>query len=150
MREEEVGEKLGQTLKNIFIPDDVLAQLERSLLADTGHQERSQKLQRERLEQRLGFVRHRFEQAYMDKLDSKVSEEFWKRKWAQATGGCEVRSLGLIVGLKRRFEVRKRHQTSHLDLTMLGFEPEGREFESLRARHSLFLAFSKIRSNGFL
>jgi hypothetical protein len=44
----------------------------------------------------------------------------------------KLRSLGLTVRIKKRFEVRKRHQTSHLDLTMLGYEPEGREFESLR------------------
>jgi hypothetical protein len=31
-----------------------------------------------------------------------------------------------------------------------GYEPEGREFESPRAHHSLFFALSKIRSNGFL
>src|ERR1700687_253628 len=80
MREEELGEKLGQTLKNIYIPDDVLAQLEKALLADTGHQERSQKQQHERLEQRLGFVRQRFERGYMDKLDGKISEEVWVRK----------------------------------------------------------------------
>ena len=29
------------------------------------------------------FVRHRFEQAYMDKLDGKISEEFWERKAAE-------------------------------------------------------------------
>ena len=80
MREEELGERLGQTLKNIYIPDSVLAQLEKSLLADTGHQEQSQKPQRERLEKRLGLVRHKFEHAYMDELDGKISEEFWERK----------------------------------------------------------------------
>ena len=30
-----------------------------------------------------------------------------------------------------------------------GYEPEGREFESLRAHHSSILARSKIRSKGF-
>ena len=80
MREEELGEKLGQTLKNIYIPDDVLAQLESLLRSDTGRQETLQRQQHERLEKRLGFVRHRFEQAYMDKLDGKISEQFWERK----------------------------------------------------------------------
>ncbi len=31
-----------------------------------------------------------------------------------------------------------------------GYEPEGREFESLRARHSSFLARAKTKSKGFL
>jgi len=33
-REEEIGNRLGEILKNIHIPDDILAQLEHSLLAD--------------------------------------------------------------------------------------------------------------------
>jgi site-specific DNA recombinase len=83
MREEELGEKLGQTLKDIYIPDGVLAQLESLLRSDTGRHETLQRQERERLEKRLGFVRHRFEQAYMDKLDGKISEEFWERKAAE-------------------------------------------------------------------
>ena len=31
-----------------------------------------------------------------------------------------------------------------------GYEPEGREFESLRAHHSSVLALWNIKSNGFL
>jgi hypothetical protein len=48
--------------------------------------------------------------------------------------GCT--KLGIIVRVKRRFVVCKRHQTSLLDLTMACYEPEGREFESPRAHHS--------------
>ena len=35
------------------------------------------------MQQRLSAVRHRFEQAYLDKLDGKISEEFWTRKSAE-------------------------------------------------------------------
>jgi rRNA-processing protein FCF1 len=87
MREEELGEKLGQTLKNIYIPDDVLAQLESLLRSDTGRQETLQRQQRERLEQRLGFVRHRFEQAYMDKLDGNLRRVLGKESCRVAGGG---------------------------------------------------------------
>lgn len=38
-REEELGERLAATLRNIHIPDDVLLQLEKSLLTDKGHAE---------------------------------------------------------------------------------------------------------------
>src|SRR5712692_3025228 len=41
------------------------------------------KQQQERLQQRLASVRHRIDQAYMDKLDGKISEEFWQRKTAE-------------------------------------------------------------------
>ena len=43
--------------------------------------------------------------------------------------------LGTIARIKRRSAIRKRHQNKHLDLTIPAFEAEGREFESLRARH---------------
>ena len=48
MREEELGEKLGQILKDIYIPDSVLAQLESLLRSDTGRQETLQRQERER------------------------------------------------------------------------------------------------------
>ena len=35
------------------------------------------------MKQRLSAVRHRLDQAYLDKLDGKVSEEFWTRKSAE-------------------------------------------------------------------
>ena len=37
------------------------------------------------------------------------------------------------------FPVRKRHQIGHLAFLLYGYEPEGREFESPRAHHSLNL-----------
>ena len=82
-REEELGGRLGETLKDIQIPDAILTQLKRSLLSDKGQQDTHRRQQRERLQQRLEVVRHRVEQAYMDKLDGKITEEFWARQSAQ-------------------------------------------------------------------
>src|SRR5712692_3987008 len=82
-REEELGDRLGQILKDIYIPDTILAQLERSLLSDKGQQEAHRKQQRERLQQRLEVVRRRLDQAYMDKLDGKIAEESWARRSAE-------------------------------------------------------------------
>jgi site-specific DNA recombinase len=79
-REAELGDRLAITLRNIHIPDDVLMQLERSLLTDKGREEAIRKEEGERLRQRLGGVRHRVDQAYLDKLDGKITEEFWNRK----------------------------------------------------------------------
>jgi len=53
------------------------------LLSDKSYQDTHRKQQRERLQQRLEVVRHRVEQAYMDKLDGKITEEFWARQSAQ-------------------------------------------------------------------
>jgi DNA invertase Pin-like site-specific DNA recombinase len=79
-REEEIGDRLGKILKDIHIPDNILTQLEASLLSDKGNAEAIRKEQGERLQQRLASVRHRIDQAYTDKLDGKISEELWTRK----------------------------------------------------------------------
>jgi site-specific DNA recombinase len=80
MREEVLSERLGQIVKDIFIPRSVLAQLENSLLNDRGQQEAMKGEQRNRLRSRLNSVRSRLDQSYMDKLDGKISEDFWTRK----------------------------------------------------------------------
>jgi len=75
-----------EILKNIHIPDDVLNTLERSLRNDQGRSESHAKAERERLEQRLSQVRGRMEKAYVDKLDGKISDEFWQSqsaRWSQ-------------------------------------------------------------------
>ena len=79
-REEILADRLAQVLKNIHIPDPVLAQLEKSLLTDKGRDEAIRRQQGERLQQRLSAVRRRLDQAYLDKLDGKITEEFWTRK----------------------------------------------------------------------
>jgi len=79
-REEELGHRLGQILKDIYIPDEILAQLQRSLLHDEGRDEAHGKSEKERLRCRLAQLRRRAEQAYVDKLDGKITEAFWEAK----------------------------------------------------------------------
>ena len=80
MRVEVLRERLGQIVKDIFIPASVLTQLENSLLHDSGRQETIKAEQLNRLRGRLNSVRGRLDQAYTDKLDGKISEDFWTRK----------------------------------------------------------------------
>ena len=80
LREDILRERLGQIVKDIFIPGSVLAQLENSLLNDRGRQEAIKVEQRNRLRGRLNSVRSRLDQSYIDKLDGKISEDFWVRK----------------------------------------------------------------------
>jgi site-specific DNA recombinase len=80
MREEELGNRLARVLKDIHIPDDVLATLQRSLLHDKGQAEARVRAERERLQQRLLQVRGRMERAYLDRLDGKITEEFWESR----------------------------------------------------------------------
>jgi site-specific DNA recombinase len=82
-REEELGDRLGQILRDIHIPDAVLGQLEQSMLDVKGREEAFRRQQKERSEQRLAIVRHRLDQAYQDKLDGKITNEFWERKAAE-------------------------------------------------------------------
>jgi site-specific DNA recombinase len=99
-REEELGNRLGQILKDIHIPDDVFASLQSLLLADRNSQEATHKQQEGRLQERLALLRRRAEQIYLDKLDGRVSEELWRRKsaeWQQE----EQRVLMAIQGLKK-------------------------------------------------
>jgi hypothetical protein len=81
-RQEEVSEKLGEILKNIHIPDDVLVQLQQSLQRDQARIQNEALEQSQRLQRRLAAVRHHMDQAYSDKLDGKIPEDFWERKMA--------------------------------------------------------------------
>lgn len=83
MTEAQLGQRLGEVLKNIHIPDDVVTQIERSLTEDHHSGENAKKEQRQRLEHRLSAVRQRIDQAYNDKLDGKIVEDFWQRKNAE-------------------------------------------------------------------
>jgi site-specific DNA recombinase len=83
IREEALGDRLGKILRDIRIPDAVLAQLQESLLSDKGREEEIREQQQRVLQQRLSLVQRRTDQAYQDKLDGKISEEFWARKSAE-------------------------------------------------------------------
>lgn len=80
IREEELGDRLGTILKDIQIPDDILAQLREALLSERGRQDEISAQQANLLQQRLTQVNRRMDQAYMDKLDGRISDEFWSRK----------------------------------------------------------------------
>jgi site-specific DNA recombinase len=117
-REEELGNRLGQILKDIHIPDDVLTQLEQSLLHDKGRADAHGKSESERLRSRLAQVRSRIEQAYLDKLDGKITETFWAAKsseWNQeeqqillAVQGLEQQSPERILGGVRILELANK------------------------------------------
>ena len=93
------GERLGEVLKKIHIPDQVLGPLQKVMVEDRGRTEELKQHETERLKQRLTAVRRRADQAYLDKLDGKISEDFWLRKmsdWQQE----EQQILIAIQGLE--------------------------------------------------
>ena len=79
-REEEISAKLGEVLKGIEIPAEVVSQIVAGLEADRSSQQNRAAAQRTRLKEQLDAVRRRMDQAYTDKLDSKISEDYWQRK----------------------------------------------------------------------
>jgi site-specific DNA recombinase len=79
-REEELGDRFGQILKDIRIPDGIVSQLSKFLLSGKGCETTIKQNQEQRLQQRLASVRNRLDQAYLDKLDGKITEELWSRK----------------------------------------------------------------------
>ena len=82
-REEELGDRLGRILRDIHVPDEVLGPLEEAFLQDRDRGEERNRAERSRLEHHLSEVRRRLDQIYLDKLDGKISEDFWLRKSQQ-------------------------------------------------------------------
>ncbi len=82
MREEQLGLQLGEVLRDIHIPDAVVTKLKTSLSGDLDRAQQAKAAEVRRYEQRLTLVRGRMDQAYSDKLDGKIAEEFWGRKQA--------------------------------------------------------------------
>ncbi len=79
-REEELANRLGAILKDIHIPDEILAQLNKSLLGDRDREREAVQREQERLQHRLVELRRRIDQAYVDKVDGKIPVGFWQRK----------------------------------------------------------------------
>jgi site-specific DNA recombinase len=83
MREEFLSERLGELLKQIYVPETIARTIVDSLDADRNRSERKRQEQMAALKQRLTALRTRMDQLYEDKLDSKITEEFWKHKQAE-------------------------------------------------------------------
>ncbi len=98
-REEEISQKLGDTLKNIHIPDDVLLRIEDSFNRDQERVKADSAAQREKLDKRLSAVRRRMDQAYADKLDGKIPEGFWERKMSE--WGAEEQQIEIALNTPR-------------------------------------------------
>jgi hypothetical protein len=100
MREELLRERLGQIVKDIFIPGTVLAQLEDFLVNDRDRQELMLSEQRNRVRGRLNALRSRLDQSYVDKLDGKITEDLWTRK-SDEWRAEEQRLCAEFVGLEQ-------------------------------------------------
>ena len=98
-REQEIAERLGHVLRDMSIPPKVARDIENAL--ERAHVGTLDVLARERarLMRDLEAVRRRMDAAYTDKLDAKITEEFWQRKQAEWQTE-ELRIESQLAGLK--------------------------------------------------
>ena len=83
MREEMISEKLGQLLRNIEVPEAVAQAIIENLRNSQKEMENKNAEYRLKLLQRITGIRNRMDQAYNDKLDGKITPEYWERKSAE-------------------------------------------------------------------
>jgi site-specific DNA recombinase len=82
-REEVLSDRLGEPLKGLQVPPQIVAQIVDTLREDRKHEECKLSAERTRLDSRLTTIRNRMDAAYADKLDGKIPEDFWERKMSE-------------------------------------------------------------------
>jgi hypothetical protein len=80
MREQEVSDRMGEVLKDIYVPETVAATIVASLSSDSARADAERQKRLDATQQRLAGLRTRIDQMYEDKLDGKIDEAFWARK----------------------------------------------------------------------
>jgi site-specific DNA recombinase len=96
--EAQVSSKLGEALKSIRVPGEIVAQVIDSLRLDQERARREFTARKERLEKDLELTRRRQDQAYKDKLDGRITEEFWNRQMSELTAN-EQRTASALAAL---------------------------------------------------
>ena len=79
-REEEIAERMGHVLRDVSIPEEVVQSISASLERVHVQMRKNAANDRARLERELASLYTRMDATYLDKLDGKISEEFWQRK----------------------------------------------------------------------
>jgi DNA invertase Pin-like site-specific DNA recombinase len=80
MREQEVSDRMGGVLKDIYVPETVAETIVASLSSDRARAESERQKRMDATQQRIATLRTRMDQMYEDKLDGKIDDEFWARK----------------------------------------------------------------------
>jgi site-specific DNA recombinase len=125
MRESDLSDKLGDLLKEIYVPETISNRIVESLQSDMGNSERKRVEQLKDTEQRLAALQTRMDRIYEDKLDEKIDEAFWTRKMSEYRDQehmLETAIAGLrepltsenVLTVKRIFELAQRAQFLYL------------------------------------
>ncbi len=79
-REEDIADRLGESLKGLQVPPEIVDRIITTLDNDQKQANGKMSAEQARLQSRLSTIRNRMDVAYLDKLDGKVPEEFWQRR----------------------------------------------------------------------
>jgi chorismate mutase len=82
-REEDIADRLGEPLKGLQVPPEIVSQIVATLREDQKKAQGKVSAEQTRLESRLSAIRNRMDVAYIDKLDGKIPEDFWDRKMSE-------------------------------------------------------------------
>jgi site-specific DNA recombinase len=82
-REEDIATRLGEPLKGLQVPPEIVSQIVATLRDDEKQAAGKISAEQTRLEARLTGIRNRMDAAYVDKLDRKIPEDFWERKMSE-------------------------------------------------------------------
>ena len=80
MREQEVSDRMGEVLKDIYVPETIAQTIVDSLQSDSARAEAERQKRIVATQQRIAALCGRMDQMYEDKLDGKIDDEFWTRK----------------------------------------------------------------------
>ena len=80
MREQEVSDRMGEVLKDIYVPETIAQTIVDSLQSDSTRAEAERQKRIVATQQRIAALCGRMDQMYEDKLDGKIDDEFWTRK----------------------------------------------------------------------
>jgi len=98
-REQEISERLSHVLQYVQLPEEVVKGIGASLQKEHVQMRNQITQERTRLERELTTLRSRMDAAYADKLDGKITEEFWQRLQADWQAE-EQRIKSRIAGLE--------------------------------------------------
>ena len=97
-KEQVIAARMGDMLRDVSIPHEVARAIEDSLKSESVSSGAQVARERARLARELDALQRKMDAAYADRLDGKITEQFWQRKqqdWEME----ETRIQGQIVGL---------------------------------------------------
>ncbi len=109
-REQEIAHMLGDVVRDVVIPPEVAQRIASAMERDHVDLGARVAQERARLNRELSTLRGRMDAAYSDKLDGKISEDFWQAAEAELTSKLKKMresSLGLSPPAKEAPEREK-------------------------------------------